>query len=355
MVNWYNAQPLLTHNAILNIILGGRNIGKTWAFKRRTVRRAFKRNMKCIWVRRTIKEAAECAEDFFGSTDLQKFCDISIYNKTTNPEGNIKHLGRRYFYKRGKKWEWFIKIIALCEWKSMRSSDDIKCDAIIFDEFTTTPEKYLLYRGNEGRDLVDLAVSIMRQHEVKIFCLGNKESVSNPIFNYFNLPVIPLKFEGIRKFKCGTIAIEQRNDTIMTQTTFKQRFKILLSGTSYDDYLNKGTYKNQPHIIIKQPPPNCIGWLQLYWRGRHIKLWRDTKATSNKPEIYVTGRNDTSATIFTDELQKRFTNQVQLQKRTHKNLFRLLEQCVSDNRIAYSNYTDYENIMPFYAWLGIKN
>lgn len=353
--NWYNAQPIISHNAILNFIMGGRNIGKTWAFKRRSVRRALKKGKKTIWVRRTIKEASECAETFFGSKDLQEFCGISIYNKESNPQGNIKHLGRRYFIKPGKKWEWFIKIIALCEWKTMRSSDDIDTDTIIFDEFTTTPEKYLQYRGNEARDLIDLSISIMRQHEVKIFLMGNKESVSNPIISYFNIPPMPLKWQGIKLFKKGTIAVQQRNDGVNTQTEFKKRLNTLLSGTDYGDYLQKATYKNQPRVIIKTPPKGVKGWLQLFWRGKHIKLWRDTTAIPQRPEIYVTGTNDLNATIFTDETQKRFKSQIQLQKRLHKKYFRLLEQTVSDNRIAYATYADYENIIAFYAWLGIKN
>lgn len=357
MANWYNAQPVISHNAILNFILGGRNIGKTWAFKRRAVRRAVKKYKKVIWVRRTVKEAAECAETFFGSKDLQEFCGITLYNKESNPKGNIKHLGRRYFIRRGKKWDWFIKVIALCEWKTMRSSDDIDCDTIIFDEFTTTPEKYLQYRGNEARDLIDLSISIMRQHEIKIFCLGNKESVTNPILIYFNIPPMPLKWQGIRLFKGGTIAVEQRNDEVKTGSNFKKRLDIMLSGTDYGDYIKKGTYKNQPKIQIQSPPPGAVGWLQLFWRGKHIKIWRSPLQANraNAVELYVTGKNDLTADIFTDELQRRFKRQIQLQKRAHKNLFRLLEQAVSDNRIAYETYADYENIIAFYAWLGIKN
>lgn len=352
---YYSALPIMSHNAILNIVLGGRNIGKTWAFKRRAARRALKRGKKTVWIRRTVKEAAECAETFFSSKDLCEFCGVSIYNKESNKKGNVKHLGRRYFIKRGKRWEWFLKIIALSEWKTMRSSDDINCDTIIFDEFTTTPEKYLQYRGNEARDLIDLAISVMRQHEVKIFLMGNKESVSNPILIYFKIPPLPLKWQGIKLFKSGTIAIQQVNDEVKNESTFKKRLDIMLSGTDYGAYLKKATYKNQPSIIIKKPPKSVTGWLQLYWRGKHIKIWRDTTAAATAPELYVNGRNDTEATIFTDELQTRFKKQIQLQKRLHRNLFRLLEQTVSDNRIAYETYADYENIIAFYAWLGVKN
>lgn len=359
IIKWFSALPILSYNAILNIILGGRNIGKTWAFKRRTYRRALKKGKKTVWVRRTKAEAAECAATFYESKDLQEYCGISLYDKNSNPKGNVRANGRRIFIKRGGRWVWFVKIIALSEYKTMRSADDIDTDTIIFDEFTTTPEKYAMYRGNEAQDLLDLVISVMRQHEIKVFLLGNKESVSNPILQYFNIPPIPLKWQGIRTFKNGTIALQQINDGVKNNpNTFLDRVNLMLSGTAYGDYMTKATYKNQPKIIIESPPLGAIGWLQLYWRGKHIKIWRSAKlyqGRENAIEMYVTGKNDTDCTIYTDGYCKLFKKQIQLQKRRHRNLFRLLEQCVSDNRIAYKTYNDYENILAFYAWLGLKN
>lgn len=356
IIKWFSALPILSYNAILNIILGGRNIGKTWAFKRRTARRAFKKGKKTIWVRRTKAEAAECAATFYESRDLQEYCGISLYDKNSNPDGNVRVNGRRIYIKRGGRWVWFVKIIALSEYKTMRSADDVDTDTVIFDEFTTTPEKYTMYRGNEAQDLIDLVISVMRQHEIKVFLLGNKESVSNPILQYFNIPPIPLKWQGIRTFKKGTIALQQINDGVKNNpNTFLDRVNDMLEGTAYGDYMTKATYKNQPKILITAPPRNAIGYIQLYWRGKHIKIWRAATADPNTPELFVTGKNDLECTIFTDGYQRHFKKQIQLQKRRHRNLFRLVEQCVSDNRIGYKSYNDYENILAFYAWLGLKN
>lgn len=354
-VEWFSTLRINSYNAIFNFITGGRNIGKTWGLKKRTTKRAQKKGKKAIWVRRTKSEAAECAATFFESKDLQKFCGVSLYDKTTNPDGNIKIVGRRIYIRRRGGWTWFIRIIALCEYKTMRSADDVDCDTIIFDEFTTTPEKYALYRGNEAKDFIDLFISIMRQHEVKCFFSGNKESVSNPFFNYFKLPPIPLKYEGIRTFKKGTICLQQLNDIEKPKSTYQKKVDILLGGTDYGDYLTKGTYKNQPQILLRHPPARCEGYIQLYWNNQHIKIMRDPAATVDDPEIYITNRNDTQSTIFSDTNQRIFPKQKQLQRRAHRNMFRLLEQAVSDNRVAYNSYNDYENVIRFYKWLGITN
>ena len=357
---WFSFIAILSHNAIFNFIFGGRNIGKTWGMKKRSYKRAKKRGKKIIWVRRTKGEASECARTFFTSRDLQKFCGIKefVTNKkevATTHNYAVRQIGRTIYIKRNNKWIWFIQIIALCEYKQMRSSDDVDCDTIFFDEFTATPEKYILYRGNEAQDFIDLFISIKRHHKVTCIFSGNKESVNNPIINYFRLPTIPLKWQGIRLFKHGTIAIQQVNDGYGDKNEFDKRVDILLSGTDYGNYLNKAQYKNQPKIVIKAAPAKAIGYIQLYWRGRHINIKQNTHARLNEPELFISSRNDTSLTIFTDTIQRHFKRQIQLQKRIHRQYFRALEQAVSDNRIAYETYGDYENILPFYAWLGIKN
>lgn len=357
---WYNGQKLLSYNAIINFILGGRNIGKTWSFKKRAYKRAKKRGKKTIWVRRTVAEAAECASTFYTSIDLQKHCGIEHFNEKYNKQSDVPFGAVRFHGRIGEiyingRWIWFVKVVALCEYKSMRSSDDVDCDTIIFDEFTATPEKYTLYRGNEAKDFIDLIVSIKRNHRVTVICSGNKESVSNPIINYFNIPPIPLKWQGIRTYKHNTIALQQVNDQVKTGSNFEERFEILLSGTDYGEYMTQGKYKNQPKIIIKRPPVRCTGYLQLCWRGNHINIKSDPKANIDEPVIYITNKNDINLTIFTDTMEHKFRKQCQLQKRAHKKYFRQLEQAVSDNRIAYDSYTSYENILPFYQWLGIKN
>lgn len=355
-IEWYSALNICSYNAILNIILGGRNIGKTWAFKKRTYRRGVKQGKKVIWVRRTKAEATECSVTFYTSKDLQKFCGLSLYDKKTNPDGDIKQNGRTIYIKRNNRWEWLVKVVALSEYKNMRSVDDIECDTVIFDEFTVTPEKYVLYRGNEAQDLIDLCVSIMRQHEIKIFLSGNKESVNNPILTYFNIRPLALTYQGIRTYKKGTIAIQQVNDVAGNQeSAFKKRFNAMLSGTAYSGYLTKGEYKNQPKITLLKPPKRANSWLQLYWKGQHIHLWHDPYADIDNPCMYVTGTNDLTCRVFSDQPNNKYKRIVQLQRKAHRNLFRLLEQAVSDNRVAYRAYSDYENIQAFYAWLGIRN
>lgn len=346
---WYSALPICSYNGIFSFVLGARNIGKTWAYKKRAYRRGVKKLKKTIWVRRFRNEAAECARTFFTSRDLQKFCGIEWYQKETD-SGNVKQDGNTIYYRNKNKWEWIIKIIALSDCKKMRSSDDVDVDTIVYDEFTTTPEKYRLYRGDEVRDFIDLYISISRQHAVRAFFLGNKESVSNPYFLYFKLPVLPLKWQGIRHFKNGTITVQQVNDYISPADNHFKRLQTLLSDTDYGDYLYKATYKNMPQLKLKKAPTTASGYAQIDWKGRPLKIVSDANAV-----FYISSHIDRLLPIFTDKCRHKYKNEYQLVKSEHRDAFRALVQAVSDNRIYYESHADYESIQDFYAWLGLKN
>ena len=152
---YYNGLKILSHNAIFNFVNTNRNFGKTWTFKYRAVKRALKKGKKTIWVRRFKKEVKECIKTMFKSKDLQKFCNLIPYDKEKKT-GNFKQEGNTFYILRKNKWIDFLKIYALSDSNAIRSTDDIDVDTIVFDEYTTTPAKYALYRGNEAEDFIDM-------------------------------------------------------------------------------------------------------------------------------------------------------------------------------------------------------
>ena len=90
MSDYYNALPILSYNGIINFILTNRNYGKTWAFKIRAWRRAYKYGKKTIWVRRFDNEAKSAAQTFYRSKDLQRMLrGYTPYDPKTK-KGNVK-------------------------------------------------------------------------------------------------------------------------------------------------------------------------------------------------------------------------------------------------------------------------
>ena len=342
----------LSYNAIITAILSNRNYGKTWTFKRRAFRRALKHGKKTIWLRLFKKEVKEAIATFFTSKDLQKYCGISVYDKDTNKDGNFKQIGNTCYYrvklKNGKwtRWRWFLKIFALSDADAIRSADDVDVDTIVFDEFTKPAQKYRRYVGNIANDFIDILFSSKREHQVRCILIGNKESVNNPIFTYFNIKPMPTNWQGIKTFRQGSFVLQQINNKEETQSEYGQKMNALLNGTAYGNYIYKDAYKNESGFKSRKTPSSATLYCQLIINTQLIKI------SVNNGLFYVNMRVDTSKRIYCDVLPHKYKNELLLVKK-QKRFFTTFINALADNRVYYDNAITYEAIQPFYTWLTI--
>lgn len=343
---------VLSYNAIITAILSNRNYGKTWTFKRRAFRRALKHGKKTIWLRLFKKEVKEAISTFYTSKDLQKYCGISIYDKDTNKNGNLKQQGNTFYYRRkcknGKwtRWQWFLKVFALSDADAMRSADDVDVDTIIFDEFTKPQQKYRRYIGNIANDFIDILFSSKREHQVRCILIGNKESINNPIFTYFNIKPMPSSWQGIKQFRQGSFVLQQINNKEETQSDYGQKMNNLLKGTAYGNYIYKDTYKTETGFKPRKMPANAVLYCQLYINGQALKI------ACYNGFYYVNMRIDNSRRIYCDILQHKYKRELLLVKK-QKRFFTAFINALADNRVYYDNPMTYEAIQPFYVWLTI--
>lgn len=334
-----------SRDAIFNFVNTNRNFGKTWLFKKRAFKRALKRGRKTLWVRRFKKEAKEAAAKFFASADLRKFCGIEWYDPDTK-RGNCKQCGNTFYVKRGGRWEWFLQVIALTDSANMRGVDDVKADTIVFDEYRTTPERYARYRGNEVTDFIDIFFSAKREHEIRCFFLGNKESTVDPYFAYFGLPHFPDTFEGVRTFRDGAICVQFINNKQNTKKDeYAHKVENLLRGTSYGAYIYESATKTKKAVRIKKPPAGASNYVQLFVGGQYVRV------LLNDGYFYVAAGADKSKPVYCD-VQTSEARHFLLTRRL-KRFFVALENALSDGRVYYANNAAYESVVPFYKWLGI--
>lgn len=342
---YYNGFDITSRGAIFNFINSNRNFGKTWCFKKRAFKRALKRGKKTIWVRRFKKEVKEAAAKFFTSADLQKYCGIEWYDPETK-QGNCKQIGNTFYVKRRGRWEWFLQIVALTDAGNMRGVDDVNLDTIVFDEYRTTPERYARYHGNEVTDFIDIFFSAKREHQIRCFFLGNKESTIDPYFTYFNIPPFPDTFEGIRTFKNGSICVQFINNKQNTQSAeYAQKVENLLRGTSYGSYIYESTTKTKKAVRIKKCPLGASYYVQLYIRGQYLRILLYDGC------FYVCKGADNSKPIYCD-VEYNAPRHLLLTKRL-KRYFIALENALTDGRVYYANNAVYEQVLPFFKWLGI--
>ena len=347
---YINLTPIFSYStSIFYFIDTVRNIGKTWSISRMAWRRAYKRGKKTILVRRFQKEAKAVAASMYESDDIRNFCTGLIpYNPETK-KGNFKKRGRTFYIKRNKKWEWFLKVAYIGDTQSFRSADDVKCDLILYDEYTTTPEKQKYVRGNEAENFIDLVVSISRMHALKCVFCGNKESVNNPYYTYFDILPPPSNFEGIRTYKEGSIALYQRNTPIPDpkNIVFQNKLKKALKGTPYGAYLFHGAYKRESGFKWYTMPLEAKGYLQVRFNGAlmRIKTYKDYFFIDNKPDV--------SLGVLTDILNGSNPYDTKINKRIHRPLLKDLEIAIAENRVRYNSQKTYETSQDFFRYLGI--
>ena len=341
----------LSYNGIITCILSNRNYGKTWTFKKRSFLRAIKHGKKTLWLRLFKKEVKEAISTFYTSKDLQEYCGITIYDKDTNPNGNVKQCGNTFYYRKqikGKwsRWSWFLKVYALSDVGAVRSADDVDVDTIIFDEFTKPVDTYKRYRGNIANDFIDILFSAKRDHQVRCVLIGNKESINNPIFSYFGIKPMPSSWQGIRTYRHGSFVLQQINNKEDTSTNYNAKMQHLLNGTAYGNYIYEDEYKNQNAFRKRKTPPSATIYVQLILNTLPIKI------SVNNGLFYVNMRIDNSRRVYCDTLQNKYQHELLL-VRKQKRFFTAFVNAMADNRVYYDTAQTYEAIQPFIQWLTI--
>lgn len=261
---------------------------------------------------------------------MREFCTgLLPYDKKTK-KGNFKKVGKTCYIKRNQGWKWFLKIVSLTEFKDMRGADDVDCDTIIFDEYTTTPRKYRQYHGNIAEDFFDLVVTIARQHAIRAIFCGNKESIYNPFYAYLKLPPMPEGFEGIRYFKERSIVRQQFNTPCGNITQFKKQLSKALKNTPYGEYLFEARTRTQTGIKYYQAPKQAVYYEQFYVQDTPLKVVYYDRY------FYIGCKADTTQYIYTDRLYpnlpraKVYTPDIRLK-------YNALIQGFINNRIRYEN------------------
>ena len=341
---YYSSVELQTYNSVFNFVISNRNYGKTWGAQKRAFIRGIKHGKRTLWVRRFHEEAKQAIDKLYKSPDLLAWIGAEPYDKETK-QGNLKQNGRKFFCRRGRKWYCFLEVIALCNSRSMRSADDVTIDTIIFDEFTTTPDKYKLYRGDEVQDFIDLFISIKREHKVQCFFFGNKESVNNPYFNYFGIKPLPQEYQGIRTYRKGAIALQQINNKQHNTTQYEKKVNSLLSGTKYQAYLNNA-YKDATDVPIRKLPAYANLYLQVDIDNYAIRIM------TNGSRFFVTSKMDDTNIVYCDSIKGRYKKERVLLQR-NKVFLKALVNAYAMNKVSYVDVSSYEAFRMFLNWLNI--
>lgn len=258
---WYNVNKTLTHNALVNIIIGPRGFGKTYALKKKAVQNFISKGQQFIYLRRYQAELDLVKEGLFN--------DIIVNEEF---ERSIDYKENCYFYD--DKLMGYA--IALSRGNHYKSASFPFVSLIIFDEFIIDTTQNAHYLKNEVRKLLDFFETIARMRDnVKIFMLANSLSFINPYTLYWNL----------KKPKDGKISKAQDN-LVMLELVGDDEFKIAKSNTLFGKLIQDSEYSNMAvnnqfildsETFIQQKDGSARHMLILECDGFKLGVWQSNK------------------------------------------------------------------------------
>lgn len=250
-MDWYSLNKILTYNAYLNFILGGRGIGKTFSVKKYLLSKAYFENKQFIYLRRTQTELMEIDKDSFFTPELleqvfdnYEMLEIETVKNSTKITFNCLENGEtktHTIFISSKKITIDNRIMcyfkSLSTWVKLKGSEYPDVWYIMFDEVLIDTASRNTYLPNEVNAFIQLISSVFRHRSNrKIFLLSNATNYNNPYFNYFEFYGDNSKeFWNLKKF--GVVIQFCRNRIISEENT-SDIFKLSRNASNFDSNVN---------------------------------------------------------------------------------------------------------------------
>lgn len=264
---YYDPNDLLSYNKLLNMVIGARGFGKSFAFKKYPIKRFLKYKQKFIYVRRY-------------KTELKK---IETYFDDIAPhfEGHsFKVKGRTFFIDD----EIAGYAIPLSSWQSEKSNAYPDVTTIVFDEFIRQKDKSY-YLPNEVESFLNLIDTVIRTRDnAKIFMLSNATTVVNPYFLYFKIsPNLEKRFTGK-----GEIIVEIANSKEFTEFRRKTAFGKLIQNTNYEKMAVDNEFTEDNDVFIEKRTKESKFKFSIVFDGFTFGIWLDVE----NGLMYISNKHD---------------------------------------------------------------
>lgn len=269
---YFNLKRTLSYNALFNVILGGRGIGKSYACKWYALQRYLKHGEQFVYLRRYDSELVETAPLYF--SDIQ--------NDEKWPKGvEILYKGGVYSIED----ETIGYALSLSRAQHYKSASFPKVSTIIFDEFIIENEggASLHYLPNETFRLQDIYETIARTRDnVRLFMLANAITISNPYFLDWNLSIPDGK--DIAVHDEILVQMAKTSEDFLAKKT-NTRFGKIAAKTGYAGYAVQNNFYLDDSSLIMQRDKTSILIYVLEYKGKKYGLW------STQYRVFLFSRN----------------------------------------------------------------
>lgn len=276
---FWNPRRTLTHNLLINVIVGNRGGGKSFGCKEWCIDNFIKKKEQFGYIRRYKEDLKKPMEEFFKDI-AYKYPDYEF--KTDSSK----------FYIRLKcedeNTKWTEDDVAgygfvLSTANNKKSISYPFITTLVFDEF-------LLNKGNqhyiydEPSQLLELYETVARpgtgHPRVILFMLANAISITNPYFLFWNLKM-PTKQDKngkwIWKHPTRPILVEDVRNEAFIDKKKNTEFGKLIEGTKYAEYSIENKFLLDDDNFVEKKTQNARYFFTFVYKEHTLGVWADYK------------------------------------------------------------------------------
>ena len=263
---FYRYGPILSRNAVFNVVIGPRGDGKTYGAKEHAIKKAIKAGEQFILLRRYKTEL---------NTRTSFFADIADNIEEQFPDHAFRVNGGEAQMKRpgADKWETIGFFVALSNSQQKKSVSYAKVTTIIFDEFIID-KGALHYLPNEVRALMDFYITVDRyQERTRVFMISNTVSIMNPYFIEWNIR--PKKNQEWIVRGDGVVCVHLIRDHAFAEEVRQTRIGQFIDNSEYADYAIDGVFLDNHMEMVKQKTPEAKYYATIETETGLFSWWID--------------------------------------------------------------------------------
>lgn len=257
---YYDIDKTCSYNALINIVIGGRGIGKTYGWKKKAIRDFVRKGKQFGYIRRYESELKEVKDTLFN--------DIIFNNEF--PELDIQIKGNEYYIND----ELAGYAFSLTKAKDYKSASFPMVQNLLFDEFIIEGGRTGAggYLSREPDKLLDLYETIARMRDVTLFMFANAITLANPYFLQWEI-TFPKGKNTYLKNDILAQVLEADSDFVSKKNS--TRFGKIARELGYANYsIDNKFYLDEEALIIKKGK-NTRFYFTLVWHGKKYGFWRD--------------------------------------------------------------------------------
>ena len=267
----------LTHNMLVNVIVGNRGGGKSWGSKKRAIDNFIKRKEQFGYIRRYKDDLKRPMEQFFKDIEHEY------------PDHEFKVEGEKFFIRlkpANEKEKWTEKDIAgygfqLSTAANKKSISYPDVTLLIFDEFLIEKGNQR-YIPNEPEKLLNLYETVARpgtgHPRVVLFLLANAISITNPYFLYWGLRMPQNRDKNgkyIWKHPTRPILVEDVRNQAFIDKKKNTEFGRLVEGTNYAEYSIENKFLLDSDAFIERKSSKARYYFTFIYKDNQFGVWVD--------------------------------------------------------------------------------